>query len=301
MRIALVLRLLAVMLLWASCYPLITVGLELAPHLAFATMRAGLAGLVLLAIAIVLRRPLPRDARTWTVLTLVGMASTSLGFLGMFHAAEFVSPGLATVIANAQPLLAAVLAHHFLREKSKARGWIGLALGFAGIASIAAPGFGSALATSYWVGIAYITLAAVGVSVGNIGMKLLPARMDALAGMGIQLLLGAVPLALLSASSEDWTQIAWSPAFALVLVTLAVLGTSLAFWLWFAVLRQVALHRANAFTFLVPIFGLSLGVMFFGEPLSWPQAAGAAMIVVAIVLVQFHRMPGARLERVDSR
>ncbi len=119
-----------------------------------------------------------------------------------------------------------------LNEKLTGRGWAGLALGFAGIVSIAAPGFGPGIAASYWVGIAYITLAAAGVSVGNIGMKLLPARMDALAGMGIQLLLGAVPLALLSAATESWGQVSWSLTFALVLGGLAVFGTSLAFWRW---------------------------------------------------------------------
>ncbi len=300
MSVVLAFRLVTVMLLWALCYPLITIGLDLAPHLAFATMRAGIAGIVLLAIAVILHRPLPRDARSWAVLSLVGLGSTGFGFLGMFHAAEFVSPGLATVVANAQPLLAAVLAHSFLKERLTGRGWAGLALGFAGIVSIAAPGLGTGIATSYWVGIAYITLAAAGVSVGNIGMKLLPARMDALAVMGIQLLLGAVPLALLSAATEDWGRVTWSsPSFVLVLVALAVFGTSLAFWLWFSALSQIALNRANAFTFLVPIFGLFIGAVAFGERLGWPQVAGAVLVIFAILLVQLRGLAGARPESAD--
>jgi hypothetical protein len=32
------------MFLWAACFPLITAGLQYAPHLTFATMRAVLAG-----------------------------------------------------------------------------------------------------------------------------------------------------------------------------------------------------------------------------------------------------------------
>ncbi len=43
MNIGAALRLLAVMVLWASCFPLITIGLDLAPHLAFAALRAALA------------------------------------------------------------------------------------------------------------------------------------------------------------------------------------------------------------------------------------------------------------------
>ena len=90
------------MLLWASCYPLITVGLDSAPHLTFAVLRAVLAGTTLLAVGIILRKPFPRDGSIWGWIILAGLGMTGLGYYGMFHAAEFVSPGLATVIANSQ-------------------------------------------------------------------------------------------------------------------------------------------------------------------------------------------------------
>lgn len=286
MSIVLAMRLVTVMLLWALCYPLITVGLSLAPHLAFAAMRAGIAGVFLLAMAFFLHRPVPRSVRCWAVLALIGFGSTGFGFLGMFHAAEYVSPGLATVIANAQPLLAAILAHLLLKEQLTRLGWAGLGLGFIGILTIATFGVGPELASSYAAGIAYITLAAAGVSVGNIGMKLLPGDVDAGMAMGVQLLVGAVPLALLSALTEDRGRVAWSAEFALVLATLAVAGTSMAFWLWFSALQEVELSRANAFTFLVPIFGLAIGAVFFGEQLSWVQAGGAALVVAGIILLQ---------------
>ena len=94
----------------ALCYPLITIGLGDAPHLSFAVLRALAAGVALALMALVLRRPMPRGWRTWLGLCAIGLGTTSLGFVGMFHAAEFLAPGLATVIANAQPLIAAILA-----------------------------------------------------------------------------------------------------------------------------------------------------------------------------------------------
>src|SRR3546814_19011216 len=103
-------------------------------------MRAALAVLCLVSFGAVFNRPVPRGARSWGLIALVGLGATSLGFLGMFHAAEFVSPGLATVIANAQPLVAAVLAHMFLGERLMLPGQVGLMAGLAGIADIAWPG-----------------------------------------------------------------------------------------------------------------------------------------------------------------
>jgi drug/metabolite transporter (DMT)-like permease len=204
----------------------------------------------------------------------------------MFHAAEFVSPGLATVIANAQPLLAAVLAHTFLRERLMLLGKIGLMAGLAGIVAIAWPGLADGDIQGYTLGIAYVALAAGGVATGNIAIKHLTGQVDAIMAMGFQLLIGAVPLALLSMLTEDISLLTWSSEFALVLVVLSVFGTSFAFWLWFAVLEKIELNRANAFTFLVPIFGLAIGVTLFGERLAWIQAAGVVLVLSGVILVQ---------------
>lgn len=153
-------------------------------------------------------------------------SNSTLGFLGMFHAAEFVSPGLATVIANAQPLLAAILAHAILNERLEAKGRIGFAIGLGGIVAIAWPGLGFGAASGYLLGVAYIALAAAGVSVGNVAMKHLSSEIDAITAMGLQLLFGAVPLAILSASTEDWATVTSSAEFLVTLVLLVVTGVA---------------------------------------------------------------------------
>lgn len=279
-------RLLAVMLLWAGCFPLITIGLDLAPHVAFAAMRAAIAGLSLILLGIFLGRPLPHDIRIWILIVASGLGATSLGFLGMFHAAEYVSPGIATVIANTQPLLTALLAHSILQERLGSWGKAGLVLGLLGVVAIAWPAVASNNMPNYRFGIAYVGLAATGVALGNIGIKRLTGQTDAVMAMGFQLALGAIPLALLSSASEDWTSISWTAQFAAILFTLAILGTSAAFWLWFTALEQVGLTQANAFTFLVPIIGLAIGTALFGERLTWTQAGGAILILGSILLVQ---------------
>ena len=77
-------------------------------------------------------------------MAVTGLGATSLGFLGMFHAAEYVSPGIATVIANVQPFLAVIPAYLFLRERIGFTVTAGLVLGFGGISVIAWPGIASA-------------------------------------------------------------------------------------------------------------------------------------------------------------
>jgi len=273
------------MLGWAICFPFITAGLDSAPHLTFAAMRALLAGAGLLALGVAFRRRFPSGLKVWMLLALTGFGATTLGFFGMFHAAEFVSPGLATVIASTQPLMAAVLAHAVLGEQLDRRGKIGLLFGFVGIVTITSPQLLSSSSGSSALGVAYISLAALGITISNVIIKRLAGTVDSLLAMGIQLLFGGLLLALAASFTESPSTTDWSIRFTLVLLVLAFLGTSLVYWLWFSVLETVELNRANAFSFLIPVFGLAIGIALFEEDFGWLDALGATMTVFGIELV----------------
>lgn len=278
-------KVVAAMLLWAACFPLITIGITLAPHLSFATLRAVIAGLALVGLAFALRRPFPRGVRVWATLTVMGVGATSLGFLGMFHAAEFVSPGIATVIANTQPLLAAGLGAVVLGERLSARGKMGLLLGFLGIVVIAAPRLLAGGQDSYLIGVAYIVLAALGITFSNVAIKKIAGQIDPLMAMGMQFLIGSVPLAIAAGLTEDPGAIQWSFTFIAILLALALFGSALVYVLWMSVLATVPLNQANAFSFLVPVFGLSMGMLFFGETLGLVKLIGISLAVFGVVLV----------------
>lgn len=273
------------MLLWAACFPLLTIGITYAPHLAFATLRALLAGLVLVGLALAMGRPNPRGLRNWVTLSLIGFGATSLGYLGMFHAAEYVSPGIATVIANSQPLLAAGLAGVVLGERLTLRGKVGLFLGFSGIIVIASPAILNASQDNYLLGIAYIVLAALGITASNVILKKVAVSVDPLMTIGWQLLIGAVPLAIASAITEDAMAIQWSLAFIAILITLSLFGSALVYVIWLSVLSEVDLSKANAFSFLVPVIGLTLGVLFYNETLTTTTLAGIGLAILGVGLV----------------
>jgi drug/metabolite transporter (DMT)-like permease len=283
-RIGVTFQLIVVMVLWAVCFPLITVGIAYAPHLTFAAMRGTIAGVALLLVAVALQRPVPRSIRMWGMLALVGLGATTFGFFGMFHAAEFVSPGIATVIANTQPLLAAVPAQIFLRERLDRRGKAALILGFAGVLLLTMPQMLGAGGQTYRTGVAYIVLAALGVTFSNLLIRRLAGEVDSVMAMGVQLLIGSLPLWLAALLLDRPQMTVWSLEFTAALLALSLLGTSLAYWLWCAVLARVELNRANVFTFLVPLFGLAIGVLWFGEQLDGPQLLGIGLTVGGVAL-----------------
>ena len=233
-------RIVLVMFLWAVCFPLITAGFAYAPHFTFAALRAFLAGAALIGIGMALRRPWPRGGRVWITLVIVGFGATSLGYFGMFMGSEFVLPGIATVIANTQPLMAAGLAGLVLNERLGRVGWTGMALGLGGIVLIALPQLltTSAQTGSFESGLAYILMAALGITISNVLIRAIAGKVDPI----------------------------------------------MVYWLWGTILATTELSRANAFSFLVPIFGLAMGAAFFGERLGWIEVAGIGLTLAGIAL-----------------
>lgn len=291
-------QIIIVMFLWSICFPTIVLGLPYAPHLTFAALRALLAGLALLIPAYYLNKSQPQGIKIWLKLTGIGLGATTLGFYGMFHASEFVSPGIATVIANTQPLMAMVLAYIFLDERMDWRGKIGVSLGFVGIVIISFPSLTLNASGSYNLGILYIILAAVGITVSNVLIRHIAGQVDALTAMGWQLVIGSFFLGLLALFTENITAINWNVSFISSLLLLALPGTALAYWMWFRVLEKTDLTRANSFSFLVPVFGLAMGVIFYQEHIQLTAFIGISFTIIGIIFVN---LPKRKLATINRR
>jgi len=104
-----------------SCFVGVRWGLADAPLLWFAGLRALVGGAALAVVAAVTRRPVPRSARTWSSIGLLGLVNGSLAFWAMFAGIAGGSAGTAAVLANAQPLLILLPAWWLYGERLSAR------------------------------------------------------------------------------------------------------------------------------------------------------------------------------------
>lgn len=283
-----VVSLLVVATLTALCYPLLSVGLTYVPPIQFAALRAGLGGLALGLLAVVLRRPFPRGKRVWLLVALSGLFTTSLGFLSMFAAAGLIAPGIAAVVAGTQPIMAAVLALAIFGQPFGKWQILGMSLSFAGIVAMTLQDI-AAGGTTAIAGSALVITATFGTAFGNALTKRFAAEVDPIAAAALQLLLGAVPLAALAYVTEPWAPCALEPAFLAILALLAIGGTAVTFTLWIRVLRRCPLNKANAFTFLAPLLGVAISVAFLGERLYPLALFGMALTVGGIILAARHQ------------
>lgn len=273
-----------VMMMWALCYPLIKLSTAYAPVMLTAFLRALLAGFVLIVIAFLSSRPIPKGYRVWTYISIIGLSATSLGLWGMFYAGSMINPGLATVVNNTQPFIAGILGWFFLKERMTAVPLIGSVIAFTGIITIS---FDSMTQSEKHVlmGVAFVLVASFGVAVSNVLLKKVAGHVDVLFAMGFQLLIGAIPLGVLAFFSFNPDSLNWKMDYTFILLTLTSLGTAIPFILWFWLMQHAPLFKLNVYTFLTPVFGIYLGHTFFSESLTSMQWIGTVLIIVAIFLV----------------
>ena len=277
----------SVMVLWASCYPLISLTLDFAPVMLTAFNRSIVAGLFLIIIALFRKRPFPRNRQQWFFIIAIGITATSIGFCGMFYAASLISPGLATVLTNTQPLIAGILGWFILKEQMDKSVALAMAIGFTGIAVIGSESLWSENGQPV-LGIIYILIAAIGIAISNILLKLITNKVDIFYAMGFQLLIGAIPLGIFSfyqASNTNASVVApivESTEYLSIVILLAIPGTAIPFLIWFWLMDKAPLYHLNMYSFLTPIFGLYLGWFYFDEMLTFLQWSGIVIIALTI-------------------
>jgi drug/metabolite transporter (DMT)-like permease len=287
---------LLVTVLWAICFPFIVVGLPDAPPLLFAALRAFLAGVCLVLIALATGRRVRYSPPQFFVLIVIGFSYTGIGFGGMFLGAGQLGPGLATVLANAQPLFAAVLSYFFIREVVSGRLFAGLLIGFIGVVVLAAPDM--EVSNSRFIGSVYILGGAVGTAIGNVLLKYQAGSDDIYWSMGIQLVIGSVFLGFASVILGEGMDINWTWSFATAALMLSIPATALMVVLWYALLASAPLNSLNSFTFLTPAIGVVIGLLWFGETFTVVEITGISITIIGLIIVMKAPGEGGRVREV---
>lgn len=277
--------------IYAVCFVAIKAGLVFAPPLRFAGLRALLAGAALLGLMAVLRRPLLPPPRSWPWIAAVALTATTIAFGAMFLSPGRTGAGIASVLGNTQPVIVPALAAIFLGERMTRGKWIALALGMAGVTLIASPSFVGP--TAFGVAGPLLALATSGgLAVSTIIVKRMHPQIDVLALTAWQLIAGSLPLLIASAVAERGSAIVWSSVFIALLVFLALIGTALANAVWYWLIRREDVGRLTLFFFLVPVLGLGIAALAFGETLGPREGTGVTLMLAGIGAVAWESWHG---------
>jgi drug/metabolite transporter (DMT)-like permease len=272
-----------VWVLWGSVYVVVRVAVEDAPPLLTVGPRYVLAGLMLGTIAVARRgRGVLRISRR----ELAGCALLALLLPILTNATVVVAVSLG-VGAGPAALLSALtpIGIVLLRvgdgDRPGAATWVGVLVGFAGLAILLLGGQ-SVAGFPLWPSILVI-LSANFWAVGSFLQPRLRLPRDVFVTAASEMVIGGVALTVAAAVSGE--RFSGWPAKTWIALGYLTVSTMLAFTAYTWLLSNARISLAATHAYVNPVVAVLLAWLLLSEPLTWPVVTGGVVVVSAVALV----------------
>lgn len=273
--------------IWGASYLFIEIGLRdlSAPLVAWLRIAFGAAVLVPLALRAGALRGL---GGLWPVIVVVAIAQVAAPFLLIALGQEEITSSLAGILVGSAPIWTALLAFFFVaEERSEGLQLLGIAIGVAGLVLLLGVDLGGEL-----LGGLAVVLAALGYAIAGLLAK---QRLSSIAPIGVAAIVLSVSTALsLPAALLTLPDAAPGIGPLVAVATLGVVGTGIAFAIFYELIATVGPARTFLVTYLAPIFAVAYGVVLLDEPFGASSLVGLLLILAGSYLAAGGALPGAR-------
>jgi len=295
-----------VVVVWAVNFIAAKIGLRYLPAVTMASFRVTIAGLCMVpAYLICSRLPAFADARRageqgftrrdlWTFVYL-GFFGVVVNQMCFTMGLRYTSVGHAAVIVGMGPIYTLVLAVLFRLERATWHKVVGMAIAFTGVAVLASENGISPRSPSL-VGDAITMTGSIGFATYAVLGKRVAGKYDALTMAAFNHFAGAIiilPVALhqvrMLGPFSRWRAIPW-PAWT-ALLYMGLCSSALAYIFYFWLLRYLEASQLAAFTYLLPVLAVTLGIVLLGERGSVLQIVGGGLALGGVYWVESGREP----------
>lgn len=275
---------------WGSGFLATKIGLQHAAPFTFLSLRFafGIVCLAILAVALKPRWPATRSEFGHVIVAGLLMHTVHLGGS---HYAQYLglSAGITAVLLSIQPLLTAIFAGRWMRERLSAAQWGGIAIGLAGVTLIVWHKIDVREAS--WGALTAVAISVIGVTAGTLYQRLYCPAVDLRAASLLQFISNFLVLAPLAWFVED-AAVRWSWSLAGAIVFLVIGASILAVNAFHTLMRRGQATRVTSLIYLTPIFAVALELVMFDVVPSAISLAGIAITCLGVAMVSWARRPG---------
>jgi drug/metabolite transporter (DMT)-like permease len=274
--------------LWGGSFLFMRVAAPVLGPVWLIALRVLIAGLVMLPL--VMRRDQLGSLRAhWRLLLWVGCMSSALPFTLLAYASLALTAGMTSILNATVPIFAALVGFAVYAEALDAKRVIGVLLGFLGVVVLVGlpqDAAGSHL-PSVLAGLAAAISYVFGANFAKRRLSHLPAGVFV---TGSQLGAALVLLPLLPLFPPPQAPDAMVIG---AVLALAVLSTSLAFLIYFQLIREVGPSRTLTVTYLIPVFAIAWGALLLDEALTLGMLLGGVLVLAGVALANRKGRPAA--------
>lgn len=280
-------------LIWGSSFLWIRIAVQDTGPFTLVAFRLFFGLIGLMAIMAYKKLSFPRDKRTLLSLTIMGVINTALPFTLISWGETRIESSLASILNGTVPLFAIIIAHLWLHdERITFARVIGLIVGFIGVVILVGRDFDFRTLSGDFLGqlaviaasVSYATAATFSRKYLRGQNPVVQATVPMLAADVLMWLslpaVGFVAPALDAPNHFPTLPITW-----IALVWLGILGSCVAYILFFYLLNNWGVTRSTLVTYVFPVVGLFLGIVFLNETLDWRLVTGSVLVVSGIAVV----------------
>ena len=282
--------LLALACCWSSTYPLTKIGLGSIPPITFISARSLIAALFLLVVLRLRGMRIPTDARAWKLFAQQQTINSTIPFLLITWAQQYVPAASTVVLASTTPIFAFLITWGITRhEPATLLKLVGAILGLAGTAAIIGLDALGGLSRDLFAEMV-ILLATISFACATIfGLRL--TDYDPMVVAAGSLLFGGLlllPVALIV--DHPWTLHPTSEAL-IAIVTIGIFSSAFGLMLFYMCLSRLGTLTTNAQGYLRIPIGVGLSVVLLGESVPANLALGLVLVMAGVAAMT---IPGDR-------
>lgn len=272
-------------LIWGSTWLVIREGLNDLPPLTSAAVRFVVAGLVMVLIAPRIARAEGGTRPNRKLVLVYALLTLSIPYGVIYHVETILPSGLVSILWSIYPLILAFCAHLSLPEERLAsRQWFGLAVGFLGVVLLFLTEVQDIGSTALSAALVLLISPAIS-AVGNTFIKRDAKDTSSALLNRDGTLLGALFIALAAAVFEYNRECTWSRAAITGVLYLALVGSVLAFSIYYWLLRYAPATRMSLLVYGIPVVAITLGVTLGDETVGVNTWIGMGAILTGVFLV----------------
>ena len=279
---------LALGLIWGSSFLWIKIAIQELDAFTLVGWRLLFGTLGMVVVILVRRPPLPRTWQTWASLALLGIINTALPFVLISWGEKSIDSAVASVLNSTVPLFTLVLAHFALHDEPiTARKAAGLLIGFGGIVVLMARDLEAGVLRAGALGQLAVLLAALSYASASVFARRTMREVPPLVQAFVPMAIADAIVWTVATQAGDPGRLPAIPLTWVALLWLGLLGSCVAYLLFYNLLHSVGATRTTMVTYIFPVVGVTLGVLFLNELADWHLLAGAALVVASLVVVNW--------------
>jgi drug/metabolite transporter (DMT)-like permease len=275
---------LSLCIVWGSTWIFIKLGLADLPPVSFAALRFTVACLILLPILFLQKIPFPKGKKIWTIILITGLLQFCFNYGLLFWGEQHITSGLAAVLQATIPAFGLVLARIYVGEQITGLKIFSILLGLAGVAVI----FREQLVLNgqmAFLGSLAVVVGAFGAAYASVLTKAKGHTEHPASLVFGQMLVGQIPLWFFGLAIEgNPIDFRWTRQAVICIFFLAIVGSIVAFWLYYWLLSKIDVSRAMMIAFVTPLVAVFVG-SFFGEKLYIQTLFGGILIMLSVLLI----------------